>query len=432
MYPLAQVKVQIDGNEIEVEVVVSDTLPMSVLLGTDVPELSLLPKGELEEDKQEIRDSETACMVLTRAASRKKQTTEQMLKKMQVQSGVKPKDLVNFGTPQSKVEPDSDVKEKSGSDDTLHDWIHSVDDKLFSRTHNKKRLTRSKKRKDRRKHHLVQDTSNIPPPHILDMSSKDFKELQQQDPTLSAVREAAKGCPSTPGVGFFIRDGVLFRRWIPPGRSDEAMEVEQLVLPSKCRQEVLHTAHTIPLAGHLGREKTARPVLQRFYWPTLYRDVAKYCQSCSDCQKSSPRGVKRAPLVSLPIIATPFKRIATDIIGPLPRSKSRKRYILVVCDYETRYPEAIPLKSIDASEIPVAEELIKLFSHVGIPDEILTDQGSNFTSQLLIEIYRMLHIHPIRTTPYHPQTNGLAERFNKLSKTCSERQLLPKERTGTG
>ena len=57
-----------------------------------------------------------------------------------------------------------------------------------------------------------------------------------------------------------------------------------------------------------------------------------------------------------------------------------------------------------------------MFSRVGVPDAILTDQGGNFTSQLLTEIYKMLHVHPIRTTPYHPQTNGLVERFNQTLK----------------
>ena len=61
--------------------------------------------------------------------------------------------------------------------------------------------------------------------------------------------------------------------------------------------------------------------------------------------------------------------------------------MLVVCDYATRYPEAIPLKSIDAEH--VAEKLVELFARVGIPREILTDQGSNFMSQLLVELYRV-------------------------------------------
>ena len=103
------------------------------------------------------------------------------------------------------------------------------------------------------------------------------------------------------------------------------------------------------------------------------------------------------------------------IIGPLPRCRSGKRYVLVICDYATRYPEAIPLHSSDASHI--AEELSGVFARVGIPSEIFTDQGSNFTSQLLTELYQMLHIHPIKTTPYHPQTDGLVEIFNQTLKS---------------
>ena len=90
----------------------------------------------------------------------------------------------------------------------------------------------------------------------------------------------------------------------------------------------------------------------------------------------------RTPLVPFPVIEEPFQRIAMDIIGPLPKSCAGYKYILVICDYTTRYPEAVPLRSIDAEH--VAEELMKVF---GIPQEILTDQGTNFTSQLLKEVY---------------------------------------------
>ena len=82
-----------------------------------------------------------------------------------------------------------------------------------------------------------------------------------------------------------------------------------------------------------------------------------------------------------------------DIIGPLPRSYSGNKYTLVVCDDATRYPEAMAIPFVEAERI--AEELIKLFARVGILEEILTDQGSNFMSSLLAELYRMLHVHPI-------------------------------------
>ena len=86
------------------------------------------------------------------------------------------------------------------------------------------------------------------------------------------------------------------------------------------------------------------------------------------------------------------------------------RYVLVVCDYGTRYLEAVPMKTINAES--VAEELIKLFAR-GIPKKILTDQGPNFTSQLLAEVYRLLHVDALQTSPYHPQTDGTSMQPSK-------------------
>ena len=113
-----------------------------------------------------------------------------------------------------------------------------------------------------------------------------------------------------------------------------------------------------------------------------------------------------------------------DIVGPLPKSRLSNRFILVICNKATRYLEAIPLRSIDA--VHIAEELIKVFAHLGIPEEILTDQGSKFTSQLLAELYCLLHVHPIHTSPYHPQTDGLVEQFNQTLKSMLRKSAAEK------
>ena len=140
----------------------------------------------------------------------------------------------------------------------------------------------------------------------------------------------------------------------------------------------------------------------------------EFCQTCIKCQKSASRKVPPAPPLPLPVDSEPFKCVAMNLVGPLPRSKSGNKHILVLCDYATKYPEAIPLWSIDAEH--VAKEIIKIFARVGVLEEILTDQGSQFMSQLLAELYRLLHIHSIQTSPYHPQTDGLVERFNQTLK----------------
>ena len=173
------------------------------------------------------------------------------------------------------------------------------------------------------------------------------------------------------------------------------MSIDRLVLPSHCRKTILPLAHQIPLAGHLGKKKTTERILQRFYWPTLFQDVREVCKACPECQRTASTKTVQAPMVPLPVIEEPFQRIAMYIVGPLPRSRQGHRYILVICDYATRYPEAFPLKTIDAPH--VAEELMKFFSRVSV---------TNFMSKLLTELYCMLHVQPIRTSPYHPKLMG--------------------------
>ena len=97
---------------------------------------------------------------------------------------------------------------------------------------------------------------------------------------------------------------------------------------------------------------------------------------CPECQRVGPKSTVKNPLIPMPIIETPFDRIALDIVGPLPKTSRGHRYILVLVDYATRYPEALTLRAATAKA--VAREL--MFSRVGIAREVLTDQGSCFMS----------------------------------------------------
>ena len=87
---------------------------------------------------------------------------------------------------------------------------------------------------------------------------------------------------------------------------------------------------------------------------------------------------QRAPLKPVEVVTEPFKKIAMDVVGELPKSTSGLKYILTIVDYATRYPEAIPLRT--TSSKAVADSLIQCFSKIGIPEEIVSDQGSNFMS----------------------------------------------------
>lgn len=134
-------------------------------------------------------------------------------------------------------------------------------------------------------------------------------------------------------------------------------------------------------------------------------------------QKKSSFFITRAITLLTPEPITchkPFERIGVDVVGPLERSQSGNRFILVICDYATRYPEAYPLKEITAKQVAIA--LLRLFSQVGIPKEFLTDQGPNFMRHTFHQVYELFEIKRVRSIPYHPQTDGLVERFNKTLK----------------
>lgn len=137
---------------------------------------------------------------------------------------------------------------------------------LFIASRERCRLSRREKRIARKEHATELGRGEQPEPvtpHALDISGEELQRLQKADESLASIHKAADGECSTAGVGFFRRGGLLYRRWEPPGRKIEELAVEQLVLPQALRSAVLTLAHTIPLAGHLGRDKTAQRVLQR-------------------------------------------------------------------------------------------------------------------------------------------------------------------------
>ena len=126
------------------------------------------------------------------------------------------------------------------------------------------------------------------------------------------------------------------------------------------------------------------------------------------------------PLQKIPLIDTPFKRVAVDLIWPIfPSSKEGYRYILSMVDYATRYSDAVPFKNIDTET--VAEALLDMYSRLGFPDEVLSDNGTQFISECIEEVSRLFSIRQLISTPYHPMCNGLVGRFNGTLKAMLRR-----------
>ena len=191
------------------------------------------------------------------------------------------------------------------------------------------------------------------------------------------------------------------------------------------RIRVMKIAHDSIFGRHLGVKKTKDRIHTNFYWPRMHNDVSGFCRSCNVCQKTVDMGtVARASHGEMPLIDTSFKRVAVDLVGLItPASEKGHRYILTLVDYATRYPEAVLLKNIDIET--VAEALLDMYSRLGIPEKVLRDQGTQFVSSCMKEVSRLLSINRLTTTPYHPISNGLVERFNgtlkkMLRRLCSE------------
>jgi hypothetical protein len=261
----------------------------------------------------------------------------------------------------------------------------------------------------------------------LDVNQERLIQLQKDDCSLVPLFQKV-GLDATVDsngnvVSFVMRDGLLFRRHFS---SKTKVLTWQVVVPECLRDSVLIAAHDGLFGGHMAANSTFKRVFPFFFWQGYRQAVKKYCRSCSICQKTEPKGrVKPVPLERVPVIDVPFSRICIDLIGPLnPTSARGHRYVLTCVDVATRYPHAVPLKSITSEA--VAEALVSIFSSTGLPDEILCDQGTQFTADVMREVMRMLSISQLHSSPYHPQTNGVVERFNGTLKSMLKKLMADK------
>ena len=171
----------------------------------------------------------------------------------------------------------------------------------------------------------------------------------------------------------------------------------------------MYQCHDAPTAGHQGFDKTLDNLRREAYWVSMTSDVKLYCQQCPRCQQSKLPLSTRAPLESTPI-GKPWQMVAVDILS-VPTSSSGNKCLLVVQDYFTKWADAIPLPNQKA--VTITKALMNLFATMGLPDIVHSDQGQNFESTILKQTLEAFGIQKSHTTAYHPQGDGLVERFNR-------------------
>jgi len=187
-------------------------------------------------------------------------------------------------------------------------------------------------------------------------SLDDIKSQQKLDPSLQFVMQLLESSavrPSWQQISthgncvkslwrmwdrLSIADGCLMRTWFD--KQNKASR--QIIVPELRRQDLMRYMHDIPSSAHLGTDKTLEKIRQTFYWPGMTTDVEKYCSQCHSCGARKPSKPKKSPLGSRPVVA-PLERVALDILGPLPRSESGNKFVLVACDLFTHWTEAIAI-----------------------------------------------------------------------------------------
>lgn len=189
---------------------------------------------------------------------------------------------------------------------------------------------------------------------------------------------------------------------------------DKVVVPKTWVQSLLKSYHDDPQGGHQGVVKTLARLQEKYFWNSMKKDIVNHCKSCHLCAicKDYGKPVKTPlqPITSKNL--TPFQKCGLDILGPLPTAQNGSRYIVVLQDYFTKWPVVEGMESVEASKLK--KWLIdRVFCVYGIPQDLVTDRGTQLTSTEFEQFLQNNGIHHSLTAPFHPQSDGMVERFNR-------------------
>lgn len=242
--------------------------------------------------------------------------------------------------------------------------------------------------------------------NVVQSDVKELIAMQTQDLTLKILLEKAA---SKKDSEFVFIEKVLYRQI----KDRKSQVMNQIILPAQLRHLALEECHDNRLTGgHLGQKKVLQKLYVRYWWPNIRKDVLHWIRSCKICSlKKDPKILTKTELQSIPV-GLPWETLGIDVLGPLRKTENGNKYIVVISDYLTKWPEAYPMK--EAKTETIAKILVEeVFCRFGIPSRLLSDRGAAFLSDVMAEILKLLSVKKVNTSPYHPQTDGLVERFNR-------------------
>lgn len=243
--------------------------------------------------------------------------------------------------------------------------------------------------------------------NILDTGNHDWPDFMlaylQNDP-LTTTPQETREILEREKPNFTVKNDVLYR--ICDGKM-------RAYIPMACRVDGVTKFHKSN--GHLGAKAITELLADRCWWPTMRQDIKEWLSFCPQCQVcASENRTENEPLHPLPILhIEPFSRWGVDFIGILPKTANGNQWIITAVDYVTKWPVAKAIKEATAEEACkfLYEEV---FLQFGMPDEIISDRGAAFTSEVYDQFLDNLRIKHVLTSSYHPRTNGVTERYNGL------------------
>ena len=234
-----------------------------------------------------------------------------------------------------------------------------------------------------------------------DIPRSQLAQATKEDESLQHSYELAK----LEKEGYHLQDDILFRTRLDTFGQPQ----EQICLPRQYRPRCLQLAHNN--FGHQGRTKMVELIRPFFHWPTMTKDCLTHIKKCDKCQRTDKTAPKHNTMQLREVTTIPFEQVSIDLVGPFPTAVGGFRYLLTCIDSATRWPEAIPIRSITAKTI--ITQLTNIFSRCGFPTALTSDNGSQFTGKAFQTWLKHHGIKHIRSSPYHPQGNGVVERLHR-------------------
>ena len=192
---------------------------------------------------------------------------------------------------------------------------------------------------------------------------------------------------------------------------------ERIVVPSSLRTRVMTVTRTaVAHESHPGIVRTKQRLRAVFWWPGMDRAVeatVRSCPTCSAADKSAK--TSRTPLIPVPLPAAPWHKVGVDFIGPM-QGPASQRYGIVLTDYYSKWPEVVFVS--EPSSDAVIDFMMSVASREGWPRELVSDNGTHFTSSKFAQFLQANGVKHIKVSPYHPAGSGAVERFNRSLKSA--------------